>query len=101
MQYPFHSSRIAFFLIIAHLSCTRNEWFKKAIYRSFLTIASKILPSDYEDSLGVQGSDISYTEDVIKISNVVGFCGDKIKEAFSFSADGTFNKYNIDYVNKK
>ena len=31
----------------------------------------------------------------------MGFCGDKIKEAFSFSADGTFNKYNIDYVNKK
>ena len=75
--------------------------FKKVIYRSFLTVASKILPSDYEDSLGVQGSEIGYSEDVIKISNVVGFCGDKIKEAFSFSADGTFNKYNIDYVNKK
>ena len=74
--------------------------FKKIIYRSFLTVASKILPSDYEDSLGVNGSEINYSEDVIKLSNVVGFCGDKIKEAFSFSADGTFNKYNIDYVNK-
>ena len=75
--------------------------FKKVVYRGLLTLASKIMPSDYEDSLGVQGSEIGYTEDVIKISNVVGFCGDKIKEAFSFSADGTFNKYNIDYVNKK
>ena len=75
--------------------------FKKVLYRSFVTVASKIIPSDYEDSLGVQGSEISYTEDVIKISNIVSFCGDKIKEAFSFSADGTFNKYNIDYINKK
>ena len=59
------------------------------------------MPSDYEDSLGVQGSEIGYSDDSIKISNIVGFCGDKIKEAFSFSADGTFNKFNIDYINKK
>ena len=75
--------------------------FKKIIYRSFITFASKIIPSDYEDSFGVQGSEISYSEDVIKLSNIVGFCGDKIKEAFSFSVDGTFNKYNIDYIDKK
>ena len=75
--------------------------FRKIMYRSFITIASKIIPSDYEDSLGVQGSEIGYSGDDIKISNVVGFCGDKIKEAFSFSSDGTFNKYSIDYVNKK
>ena len=74
--------------------------FKKIMYRSFLTIISKIIPSDYEDSLGVQGSEIGYSDDSIKISNIVGFCGDKIKEAFSFSADGTFNKFNIDYANK-
>jgi WD40 repeat protein len=75
--------------------------FKKVIYRSFITIVSKIIPSDYEDSFASQGSEISYSGDDIKISNVVGFCGDKIKEAFSFSSDGTFNRYSIDYVNKK
>ena len=75
--------------------------FKKIIYRSFITVVSKIIPSDYEDSFASQGSEISYSGDDIKISNVVGFCGDKIKEAFSFSSDGTFNRYSIDYVNKK
>ncbi len=75
--------------------------FKKVIYRSLITVVSKIIPSDYEDSFASQGSEISYSGDDIKISNVVGFCGDKIKEAFSFSSDGTFNRYSIDYVNKK
>jgi hypothetical protein len=75
--------------------------FKKVMYRGFITVLSKIIPSDYEDALGVQGSEISYSGDDVKISNVVGFCGDKIKEAFSFSSDGTFNGYSIDYVNKK
>ena len=74
--------------------------FKKILYRSFLTVVSKILPTDYED-LGVQGTEINYRGDEIKLSNLVGFSGDKIKEAFSFSADGTFNRYSIDYVNKK
>ena len=75
--------------------------FKKVMYRGFITVLSKIIPSDYEDALGVQGSEISYSGDDVKISNVVGFCGDKIKEAFSFSSDGTFNRYSIDYVNKQ
>ena len=75
--------------------------FKKVMYRSFITVVSKLIPSDYEDMLGTQGSEINYSGDEIKISNVVGFCGDKIKEAFSFSSDGTFNRYSIDYVNKK
>ena len=74
--------------------------FKKVLYRSFLTVVSKILPTDSED-IGIQGSEIFYTGEEIKLSNLVGFSGDKIKEAFSFSADGTFNKYSIDYVNKK
>ena len=73
--------------------------FKKVLYRGFLTVISKILPTDSED-LGVQGSEIHYSGDEIKLSNLVGFTSDKIKEAFSFSADGTFNRYSIDYVNK-
>lgn len=75
--------------------------FKKVLYRGLITVASALLPKDYEDSLGVQGSDIAYVGEDVKISNVVGFSGDKIKEAFSFSSDGTFNRYSIDYVNKK
>lgn len=74
--------------------------FKKVFYRGLITIASALLPKDYEDSLGVKGSDISYSGEEVQISNVVGFTGDKIKEAFSFSSDGTFNRYSIDYVNK-
>lgn len=74
--------------------------FKKTLYRGFITIASKIMPSDYEDSIGVNGSEINFSGDELKISNIVSFCGDQIKDAFSFSGDGTFNRYSIDYINK-
>ena len=73
----------------------------KVIYRGLVTMASKIIPSEYEDVFGVQGADINYFGNDVKISNIVGFCGEKIKEAFCFCADGNFIKFNIDYVNKK
>ena len=73
----------------------------KVMYRSFVTLASKIIPSEYEDVFGVQGSDINYFGNDAKVSNIVGFCENKIKEAFLFGADGNFVKFNIDYVNKK
>ena len=73
----------------------------KIMYRSIVTLASKIIPSDYEDVFGVQGSEINYYGNDVKISNIVAFCENKIKESFCFGADGNFIKFNIDYVNKK
>ena len=73
----------------------------KIMYRSLVTLASKMIPSEYEDVFGVQGSDINYFGNDVKVSNIVGFCENKIKEAFLFGADGNFIKFNIDYVNKK
>ena len=75
--------------------------FSKIIYRSLVTIASKIIPSEYEDVFGVQGAEINYFSDDLKISNIVGFCGEKIKEAFCICSNGNFVKFNIDYINKK
>ena len=75
--------------------------FTKIMYRSLIIMASKIIPSDYEDVFGIKEADIKYYGNDVKISNIVGFCGDKIKEAFCFCADGNFIKFNIDYINKK
>ena len=75
--------------------------FSKVMYRSLISIASKIIPSEYKDVFGIQGSDINYLGNDVKIQNIVGFCGEKIKEAFCFCAKGNFIKFNIDYINKK
>jgi WD40 repeat protein len=75
--------------------------FGKVMYRSLATIASKIIPSEYEDVFGIHEADIHYNGEDVKISNIVGFCGEKIKEAFCFAADGNYIKFNIDYINKK
>lgn len=74
--------------------------FNKMLYRSMVTIASKLIPSDYEDIFGTQGSDINYSSKDITVSNIVGFDGDNIKEVFYFGSDGMFMKIKIDYVNK-
>ena len=74
--------------------------FAKIMYRSLVSIASKIIPSEYEDVFGVKGADINYYGNDVTISNIVGFCEEKIKEAFCFGADGNFIKFNIDYINK-
>ena len=98
------SGSIHLFDIDEEIEKIKNEQqpkgFSKVIYRSLITIASKIIPSEYEDVFGVQGSDISYYGSEVKLSNIVGFCGDKIKEAFFFGSDGNFIKFNIDYVNR-
>ena len=99
------SGTIHLFDIEEEIEKIKNEQepkgFTKVMYRGLVAIASKIIPPEYEDVFGVQGSDISYTGNEIKVSNIVGFYGDKIKEAFYFGADGNFIKFNIDYVNKK
>lgn len=78
-----------------------SKGFSKVMYRGLVTIASKIIPSEYEDVFGVQEADINYFGNDLKVSNIVGFCGEKIKEAFFFGAEGNFIKFNIDYINKK
>ena len=36
----------------------------------------------------------------LKVTNLVGFCDDDIKEIFCFTSDGTFSTLKIDNINK-
>lgn len=72
----------------------------KSLTRGMTNIISSILPREYEDSLGTQGASISLTHESLKMSNLVGFCVDKTKEAFIFTSDGTYYLFNINYSKK-
>ena len=74
--------------------------FIKVFGRGLLTVASALMPRDYEDSFGTQGALITYTNESLKMSNLVGFSNDKVKEAFCFTSDGTFSLISINYSNK-
>ena len=72
----------------------------KVLGRGIVTVLSALMPKDYEDSFGTQGASITYTADNLKMSNLVGFSGDKIKEAFCFTSDGTYSLLSINYSTK-
>ena len=72
----------------------------KVLGRGLVTAVSVLMPKDYEDSFGTQGASITYTNESFKMSNLVGFSNDKIKEAFCFTSDGTFPVLTINYPNK-
>lgn len=74
--------------------------FIKVLGRGLATIASTLLPREYEDSFGTQGASITFTNENLKMSNLVGFSNDKIKEAFCFTSDGTYSLLNINYSDK-
>ena len=74
--------------------------FIKVLGRGLVTVASALLPREYEDSFGTQRASITYTKENLKMSNLVGFCTDKIKEAFCFTSDGTFSLFTINYQKK-
>ena len=74
--------------------------FIKVLGRGLATIASTLLPREYEDSFGTQGASITFTNENLKLSNLVGFSNDKIKEAFCFTSDGTYSLLNINYSDK-
>ena len=72
----------------------------KILGRGFVTAVCALMPKDYEDSFGTQGASITYTSESLKMSNIVGFSNDKIKEAFCFTSDGTFSELSINYSNR-
>ena len=72
----------------------------KSISRGIVSLMSSLMPREYEDSLGTQGASISFTDENLQMSNLVGFCVDKIKEAFIFTSDGTYYLFNINYTKK-
>ena len=74
--------------------------FIKVLGRGMVSAVSLILPKEYEDSFGTQRAAISYNDSNLKMSNLVGFCIDKTKEAFCFSSDGTYSLFNINYQKK-
>ena len=74
--------------------------FIKVVGRGIITAVSSLMPKDYEDSFGTQSASITYKSENLKMSNLVGFSNDKIKEAFCFTSDGTFSLFNINYTNK-
>ena len=77
-----------------------SKGFVKVLGRGLITAVSALMPRDYEDSFGTQGASITYTNESFKMSNLVGFSNDKVKEAFCFTSDGTFSVLTINYPNK-
>lgn len=79
---------------------TEQKGLIKVIGRGIVSFLSSLLPKEYEDSFGTQGASISFTHENLKMSNLVGFCFDKTKEAFCFTSDGTYYLFNINYTKK-
>ena len=77
-----------------------QKGFIKVLGRGLATVVSSLIPKEYEDSFWTQGASITFNLDKLKMSNLVGFCIDKTKEAFCFSADGTYFLFNINYSKK-
>jgi autophagy-related protein 18 len=75
--------------------------FIKVMGRGVASALSVFVPKEYEDSFGIQGAVINYYNENLKITNLVGFCDDEIKEIFCFTSDGTFSMINIDHITKK
>lgn len=67
----------------------------KNIGRFFVTVAAKIMPSDYEDSFGRQGAMYSYTGVEMEKSNIVWFNPKNSNEALCFNSDGNFYVFSI------
>ena len=74
--------------------------FIKDLGRGLETVSSDLKPTEYEDSFDTQGASITYTNESLKMSNLVGFNNGKIKEAFCFTSDGTYSLLNINYSGK-
>lgn len=70
--------------------------FVKVLGRGISSALSTFLPKEYEDSFGTQGAAMLYHNDCLKMTNLVGFCDDDIKEIFCFTSDGTFSTLKID-----
>jgi len=77
-----------------------SRGFIKVMGRGLLTGLSALMPQDYEDSFGTSGASINFVNENLKMSNLVGFSNDKIKEAFCFTSDGAFSLLSINYANK-
>ena len=75
--------------------------FVKVMGRGVASALSVFSPKEYEDTFGTQGASITYYNENLKITNLVGFCDDEIKEIFCFTSDGTFSMLNIDHTTKK
>ena len=72
----------------------------KIIGSGIFTLFSSLIPIEYEDSYWTKGASISFTHQSLKMSNLVGYCVDKIKEVFCFTSDGTYYLFNINYSKK-
>ena len=75
--------------------------FIKVMGRGISSALSAFVPKEYEDTFGTQGAVITYHNENLKITNLVGFCDNEIKEIFCFTSDGTFSMINIDHTTKK
>ena len=74
--------------------------FVKVLGRGISSALYNFVPKEYEDTFGTQGAAIIYHNDNLKMTNLVGFCDDEIKEIFCFTSDGTFSTLKIDQNNK-
>ena len=72
----------------------------KNLGNGLISLFSSLIPILYEDSFWTKGASISFTHQNLKMSNIVGYCVDKTKEAFCFTSDGTYYLFNISYSKK-
>ncbi|MCQ2819711.1 MAG: hypothetical protein MJ252_20795, partial [archaeon] len=79
---------------------TQAKGLSKFFYRTFVTIAGKVMPEDYEDTFGTKGASLQYTLDSMKISNLAAFNPRNPNEAFAFTSDGTYYLFTINYDTK-
>ena len=64
-------------------------------------MANKIFLPDYEDLMGTQEAVMTFSGKEFQLSNIVGFCGENMRECFCFSSDGNLTIFDVDYINKK
>jgi hypothetical protein len=67
--------------------------------RVFGTIASKLLPNEYEGITSAR-STLSFNSDIMKMSNLVSFNPKNNNEAYCFTSDGSFYLFTINYETK-
>ena len=79
---------------------SQAKGFNKFLYRSFVTIAGKLMPKDYEDTFGTQGASLMYSHESMRISNISSFNPKNANEAFTFTSDGSYYLFSINYENK-
>lgn len=78
----------------------KEKGFGKILFRSLMTVASKLLPEEFHDSFGLKEASITYHSNKLQIVNLASFSDEQNKEIFCISSDGNLFSFSVDYINK-